>query len=83
MEMYYIVDKQGKIITEIKCYVKPPVPLYFIHSLAHTFDVKVEQVLPQAEYDKKNGIYRCTCCQINPVNALDGYDTCDDCVGKL
>lgn len=32
---------------------------------------------------KQPVLIMCACCNVNPVDVLDGYFTCPDCIGKL
>jgi hypothetical protein len=52
-------------------------------SLSETYKTTPDNVLVQSEIDQQNQIYRCVVCQENPVDALGGYDTCPDCIGKI
>lgn len=29
------------------------------------------------------GGYKCAVCKVNPVDAANGYDTCDDCLRRV
>jgi len=82
MTTYYILDKEGKIIGELKT-DNDRVTHYFAHGFAHIFDVPVGNFITQQAYDQKHGIYRCSICRTNTVDAENGFDTCDSCLGKV
>jgi hypothetical protein len=51
--------------------------------LAELYQTSPESIITQGDLDREEQIYRCVVCQENPVDALGGYDTCPDCIGKI
>jgi hypothetical protein len=35
------------------------------------------------KHEQKKKVYLCSCCGETPVDALNGYDTCDACISKI
>lgn len=44
---------------------------------------KLESELSALESEPAKGVYYCSVCHQNIVDAENGYDTCSDCVNKI
>jgi hypothetical protein len=82
MKTLFVLGKDQEIIGEVK-YNPHPNIMYFYQSIAHAFSVDIQQIISKEEYYKKNNVYLCSVCNETPVDVLDGYDTCPDCIGKI
>lgn len=82
MKTLYILDAKQQIIGKIS-YTSIANENYFRLGLAHAFDTNPNNIITKEDYNKRNNIYLCSVCDETPVDVLDGYDTCPDCIGKI
>lgn len=77
-----ILDKEQNVIGEVKTKTDPQVQMYFVYAIAHAFGVPLTQVVTREKYDRDRGIYRCSICGENTVDAENGFDTCESCLPR-